>query len=109
MLLANLGYHLVAETGVYTIEQLKWVNIRLLKYLTDRADDPIAIPASKDFPHTPHASTSNLGRAEVLEASVPNGPRARPGPEERTAKSPGPEGTAENMPSSSAKSKDGRL
>jgi len=52
---------------------------------------------------------ATLGRAKVLEASVPNGPRARPGPDERTAKSPGPEETAENMPSLSAKSKDGRL
>jgi len=35
--------------------------------------------------------------------------RGPTGPGGRTAKSPGPDGTAENMPSSSAKSKDGRL
>lgn len=59
-LLSCLRYRLVSETVEYTIEQLEQVNIRLLKYLTDRTDDPIAIPASEDFPHAAHAGTGDL-------------------------------------------------
>ncbi|KAG0644536.1 hypothetical protein HOY80DRAFT_1028746 [Tuber brumale] len=58
--MSGLRYRLVSETVAYTIEQLEQVNIRLLKYLTDRTDDPIAIPASEDFPHAAHAGTSDL-------------------------------------------------
>jgi len=59
-LLANLRYRLVAETGGYTIQQLEQVDIRLLNYLTDLANYPIAIPASTDFPHTAHASNRDV-------------------------------------------------
>jgi len=69
-LLANLRYRLVAEMGGYTIEQLDQVNICLLKYLTDLADDPIAIQQAR-ISHTPlMQALAMLGRAEVLEAEV---------------------------------------
>jgi len=68
-LMVNLGYRLVAKTGGYTIEQLEHVSIRLLKYRTDRADDPITILASRDFPHTVHASTSDLREGRGIGGS----------------------------------------
>jgi len=67
--LANLRYRLIAKTGGYTIEQLERVSIRLLKYLTDRPDDPIAIPASRDFQHTAHASTSDIRESRGIGGS----------------------------------------
>ena len=55
-------YRLVAETGGHTIEQLERVNIPLLKYLTDRADDPLRFQQA-DISHTPLVqTTATLGR-----------------------------------------------
>ena len=69
--LANLHYtyRLVAETGGHTIEQLEWVKIPFLKYLTDRADDPIAIPASRHFPHTARANNSSIREGRGIGGS----------------------------------------
>ena len=49
------------------------------------------------------------GRESLNRKQCSQRSRGPTGPGGRTAKSPGPDGTAENMPSSSAKFKDGRL
>jgi len=54
--------------------------------------------------HSPPPADKAVDIAQCSQRS-----RGLTGPGGRTAKSAGPDGTAENMPSSSAKSKDGRL
>jgi len=51
-------------------EQLKRVNIRLLKHLTGGVDDPVAISASRGFSHTAHGSTNDLREGRGIGGRV---------------------------------------